>query len=278
MRREAESFSVESEPPTHRLTVAFVGEDRHTGARRDVLRRAGHVVVELEAEATATEWDARIDDCAAVIVAAPSSGVGRIAGGLVKRGLNVLLESMPVSIEESQGLDRLAAEAGTQMAVGRPIRFHPEIVEYRQSGRCSLLTVDALVPDSSYAWKSDLENIVDLCGLLCGTFNARNIDASATRRGGRFPVFVGFSMRFENGAFAQVSVRSSGEVAVPYLRVVCGRRGDGTDIEVGYVDEAVRDETSAFVETEPAGDAGVCSLWDGVRTARLVGRILDRLR
>lgn len=93
--------------------------DRDAGRASEVAARCGC--------ASLTDHDG-LDDVHAVTVAVPTTDHVRVAADCLRRGFDVLVEKpMADSVQEAEGLVRLATEAGRILAVGHTERFNPAV-------------------------------------------------------------------------------------------------------------------------------------------------------
>lgn len=237
-----------------------------------------------------------------VFVTVPAAEHFQVAEVATKRGVHVFLEWPPAtSTRECASIVHLAEEAGVEVGLSRPLRFHPVFSALPEGWRPDLVLVHQEVAPGG-AWQRHLADAVDLCCAFAGSSSVQRIDAEAARSGPAWPDALAFGIRFHNGVYVQGSLRRtdgapSGELyaAGPGLQVAADlagtevrrRRTDGGENAVrptafaegdpGAADP-LRAETAAFLEAAAEGRPVPVSVLDGLHTMRLLEKMMRKLR
>ena len=192
-----------------------------------------------------------------------------LAGGAVTRGSDVFVAWPPGSVAEAEALRRRADEAGVEVGVERPVAA--DVAGRAASGgpdglpRLVVVTLAA----AGASWPRHLAGALDVAARLVGSREATRLDAEAERDGAALRA-VAVSVRFRNGAFAQVLVRAA---PVPALTV------DAAGVEASAAAAGtLGDEAVAFVRAVASGQPAPFSLDDALATMRLAERVMAALR
>ncbi len=236
--------------------------------------------------------DAFLDRTEVAFITVPTGAHFRMAEAAAKRGVHAFLEWPPAtSLRECEAMIHLAEEAGIEVGVSRPLRFHPLFETLPKAGRPSVivLTLPAREADAR-PWPPRLADAVDLCTALARSGSAQRIDAEAVRGAGERPEAVAFTLRFHNGVLAQAALGRFPPDRRASVYVAGGgfhRTFDLEDPENAGASEALdrpglaspeAAETHAFLTALAAKRPPPVSLLDGLHTMRLVERLMERLR
>lgn len=228
----------------------------------------------------------------------------QVAQRALRRGIHVFLEwpAMP-SLVECEELAHLAEEAGVEVGVSRPGRFHPLFDHLNEGLHASLMTIrHDMSGTDPILFKHGLDDAIDLCCCFTGTCDIRRVEAQILRGSSARPEVLLAGLRFQNGAYAQVQIRQW----VPASTYVAFAAGPGFQIEAnlqentGYVRQSdsdenaaagvafetlqwsafnpIQKETTAFLKALDRGLPAPVSLIDGYQTLRLVEAIRKNLR
>lgn len=145
----------------------------------------------------------------------------RVAQNAARRGVHLLLDGPPApSVQEAEALVALAEEAGIEIGVSRPWRYHPALLAPARSWRAALVTFYASLGRAP-AWPALLTDALDLGCTLVQSRSVLRIDAEAVRASRARLAAVAFSIRFHNGAFVQMSL-APGHPAPSYRLFAAG--------------------------------------------------------
>lgn len=301
------------------LRVGLIGRGPHAEARRKAAEAtAGVIFAEHLPEATAAGVLQRQE--AALDVVFTGSQAGRrveSARAALRQGRHVFLEWPPTaSIPEAEQLAERAEEAGAEVGVSRPLRFHPLFEAVPGGVRADLLSVEGrFSPNGSVCWSRHLADTLDLCGALAGSRSrpgagVRRFDAHVARSGeGRRLDAVAGGLRFHSGAYAQLDLRrrlaDNGRSAIddPTRRfyaagagfrlttdldapTVTVQRGEhdattataGPDDHDAFPQTLLYRETCAFLNALRAGRPVPVSILDALAVLRLAERFMQQLR
>lgn len=272
------------------MKVGIIGTGVHTAARRRAVEALPAMrLVGVLGEGPLEVFLGQVE---AVFVTAPTAQHFRIAEAATKRGVHVFLEWPPAtSIRECQEIVRLSEEAGVEVGVSRPLRFHGVFARLPEAWRASLILLRREVTrGAEAAWPRWLADAVDLCCALAQSCSVQRIDAEAVRNVAPWPDAVAFGLRFHSGTYAQISIRRSQGPPAGTLYV----GGPGFEAEDAF-DEAhgenaaqaaayvpgpppVEAETQAFLRAVARQRPAPVSILDGLHTMRLVERLMEKLR
>jgi len=283
------------------MRVGIIGNYGYEAERARALRAMPNAVysgnLDLSPDDPPDTIHAFLDQTDAVIVAVPTSAHHAIAEAAAKHGVHVFLEWAPAtSVRECEALVRLSEEAGVEVGVSRPLRFHP-LHEHLASGwHASLMVFSGPL---NGAVSEQLADTVDLCTALSGSTSVQRIEAEAVRSEGVRPAALAYSLRFHNGAYAQVSFGQRPPDTPPRLYLAGGDThlevellGDvltkastslenatsGLAFESASGTSLIERETCGFVEALIEGRPPPVTVLDGLSTMRLVERVMERLR
>lgn len=277
------------------MNVGFVGTGPWNDVREEAAARVSAVegprvevpVVALPAgpapaEAPASGLEALLRRTDAVFIAGPTATHARVAEAATKQGVHAFLEWPPAtSVRECQAIVRLAEEAGVEVGVSRPMRFHPAVRARAGGRRAALIVLQGAVARSEPAvWSRWLAAALDLCCALAQSSSVQRVDAEAVRSGAAWPDAVAFGLRFHSGSYAQVSLRRDG--SAPHGTLFAAAPGFQVDAALPATEQAMRElvaaETHAFLSAVAAGRPAPVSVLDGLHTMRLVERLMSKLR
>lgn len=201
----------------------------------------------------------------------------------VRAGWHGLLRWPPaIPARHAERLVALAEEAGTSVGILRPLRRVAELP--RPHGmRASILTVAVDLPTAEVGRvESTIGDLVDLSSVLVGDASAQRTEVESTRGAGSDLSAVAATVRYQNGALAQL-VLSYGEEPSRFHLVAAGGGvpRDAVTLAPGPfpLDSAqlIRDAT-AFVDALVDRRPLTASLADGLETLRIAERICRALR
>lgn len=284
------------------LNVTIIGSGPHAAARRRVVAaRSGVVLVKriarlphpAEDDPAAALPDDLLRRTDVAFVTVPTAAHFRVAEAAAKQGVHLFLEWPPAtSIRECEALVQLAEEAGVEIGISRPLRFHPLFAALPDDRRVPLIVLRQEVDAGTPAfWPPRCADALDLCCALAQSHSVQRIDAEAVPRQAAWPEAVAFALRFHSGTYAQVSLyrrRRPGED----LLYVAGAGFqfetdlDGTALHGRPAPEAspartsspVERETEAFLDAIATGTVPPVTALDGLHTMRLVERLMEQLR
>ncbi len=232
-------------------------------------------------EATLTGLDV------AFIAVAPAE-VMRVATAAARQGLHFFLEWPPAaSLREGERLLKLSEEAGVEVGVSRPWRFHPALAARPAGWKATLAGLTTFFAGEGPA---PLVDAVDLAVTLARSGTVQRVDAEAVRTGARLDA-VAFTLRFHNGAFAQGMVRRG--PGPPALHVFAAGAGHTLEADLAAPPEnagraaaleplpapaLLQAESRAFLDALARRQPPPVSLLDGLHTLRLLERLMARLR
>lgn len=280
------------------MNVGIVGAGEQAAAREQVLQSEPGVTY------AGTFGREVLDDLLAgldvLFVAVPTAEHYAVAEAATKQGVHVFLSWPPAtSVRECEAMVRLAEEAGVEVGVSRPLRFHGALSVLPASWRAELIGLQFDRTEAGPGLNRCLADAVDLCCTLAGSSNVQRIDAEAVRSGRAWPEALACGLRFHNGTYAQVVLRQGARTAREQLYAA----GAGVELEAdlaggaayvrqcreGGVDGAFEPvplppasllavETRAFLQAVAARRTVPVSVLDGLHTMRLVERIMGKLR
>lgn len=298
------------------MKAALIGTGPHTKTRAEVIRAvAGVTLAEHLPEATAVGVIQRRE--AAFDVVFVSAGAGRrveIAEAALRQGRHVFMEWPPAaSVVELERLAARAEEAGAEVGVSRPLRFHPLFEAVPRSAQAELVVVNTRFAAGSHpAWDRHLADVLDLCHVLAGArvgpgAGVRRLDAQAVRtsEGARFEA-IAAGLRFHSGTYATLSFRralqttateqhlhaSGSEVRLEATLdgpAFCLRQGEETPLRAGdeypaeaedlsFAEALLHRETHAFLCALADGRSVPVSVRDALATLRLTEGLMQQLR
>ena len=210
-------------------------------------------------------------------MAAPAEARFRLAEAALKKGLHLLLAWPPTaSLTEAERLVRLGEEAGVEIGVSRPLRFHPAVADWPK--RAQLVHLTQVVPEATQPppWARWMADAVDLCCALAHSHSVQRIDAEAVR-GDVWPTALGAGLRFHSGTYAQLHVRRAPADHRHQVYLGRGAQHQVIDLTTAH-EEAAAAEARVFVHAVAEGQPPPVSMLEAFHTLRLVERLMTRLR
>jgi len=213
--------------------------------------------------------------------------------------VHVYLEWAPAtSLRECKALVRLAEEAGVEIGVSRPLRFHAFWNTLPADFHATLISLSGGFTGTLL---DQLADSLDLCASLSGSTSVQRIEAEAVRGEGARTTAVAFSLRFHNGAYAQVNFGQRSPEYATHLYLAGGdvhldvdlgepiltepsisRENAGTPLALETtpveVSSPISLETRGFVEAILSERTPPVTVLDGLHTMRLIERVMERLR
>ncbi|HMB94143.1 MAG TPA: Gfo/Idh/MocA family oxidoreductase [Rhodothermales bacterium] len=275
------------------MNIGIIGTGTHATVRRQAAGEVPGVQhVEVLAGvseigiADASRLDAFLDGVEVVFVTVPTAAHFRIAEAATKQGVHVFLEWPPAtSIRECQDVVQLSEEAGVEVGVSRPLRFHPVFETLPEAWRAALILLRQEIDETEEAaWPRWLADAIDLCCTLAQSHSVQRVDAEAVRMSALWPEAVACGLRFHSGSYAQISIRRSQAGAAHALYAANGDFDVAADLLAAndgsadaYVSSLVA-ETQAFLHAIIQQQPVPVSILDGLHTMRLVERLMEKLR
>jgi predicted dehydrogenase len=216
-----------------------------------------------------------------------------VAQAAARHGVHLFLEWPPAtSIRECESIVQLAEEAGVEVGVSRPLRFHP-LLDALGDQRVHLIVLRQEVDANTPAfWPPRCADALDLCCALAQSHSIQRIDAEAVPRHAAWPEAIAFALRFHSGTYAQVSLYRRQQPGDDLLYVAGADMQLESDLEGTTLhghpspgdavtragQSAVEQETTAFLDALKAGQIPPVTVLDGLHTMRLVERLMEQLR
>jgi len=268
------------------MNVAIIGSGAYADVRAHAL--AGLPGVTFMGVLNGDPLQAFPEQVDAAFVTAPTAEHFRLAEALMKQGVHVFLEWPPAtSVRECQAIIELSEEAGVEVGVSRPLRFHPVLATLPPGWHASLIVLHREIPAAQEAaWPRWLADATDLCCALAQRSSVQRIDAESVRSADAWPTAAAFGIRFHSGTYAQVSIRRTSHMEGSALFAAGGDTHIDTDLvenaaaAKAYVSTAalIEAETSAFLRAVMDQHPVPVSILDGLHTLRLVERLMEKLR
>lgn len=284
------------------MNVTIIGSGPHADVRRRVVAARPDAALLPPAGPArfdgdgpfATPPDALLHDADVAFVTVPTAAHYRVAQAAAKQGVHLFLEWPPAtSIRECASLVQLAEEAGVEVGISRPLRFHPLLDALDSDQRVRLIVLRQEVDAGTPAfWPPRCADALDLCCALARSHSIQRIDAEAVPRHAAWPEAIAFALRFHSGTYAQISLYRRQQPGTDLLYVA------GTNVQLdadlagtrlhGHPPPAndtpaddrslVERETDAFLDALAAGRIPPVTVLDGLHTMRLVERLMEQLR
>ncbi len=224
-------------------------------------------------------------DVAAAWISLEESLTGIVeAEEALRAGWNVLMRwPGALGLRFAERLVTLAEEAGRQVALIRPLRRVPEFAGVASAGRATILT---LAVDLGLESRGDAEallgDLLDACVALFGETSLQRSEVeSALDPDGNLSA-VAVSVRFQNGALAQILL-SFGDGPARFSLVAAGGGGVRRAVSLQPVplpvaDAFVASEAAAFMHAISRRSTSGVALQDALESLRITERIRNSLR
>lgn len=283
------------------MNITIIGSGQHADVRRRVVEaRSGttqliqHARVPhlSEQDPAAALPDELFHDTDVAFVTVPTASHYHVAQAAARHGVHLFLEWPPAtSIRECESIVQLAEEAGVEVGISRPLRFHP-LLDALGDQRVHLIVLRQEVDTNTPAfWPPRCADALDLCCALAQSHSIQRIDAEAVPRHAAWPEAIAFALRFHSGTYAQVSLYRRQQPGEDLLYVAGANMQlesdlDGTALHGHPADgqdtpndrSPIAQETGAFLDAITAGHIPPVTVLDGLHTMRLVERLMGQLR
>ena len=212
-----------------------------------------------------------LEDVDVLYVGVPAGERFEIAAAAVRAGVHAFLEWPPaVSLRECAELVELAEEAGIEIGVSRPLRFHSSFAE-SEIARIVSMRMASVRRNLLH----ELSDLADLASVLVGSSSVQRIDAETVASAGLNPV-TAFDLRFDNGAYVQGLVHGASSRGL--LSVFAAGRSMEWVVEVERLEDLVATETRRFLNAIDEDAPIPVSAYDALQTMRIVERLMGNLR
>lgn len=202
----------------------------------------------------------------------------------LRSGWNVLLRwPADLGARYADRLVALADEAGRQVGIIRPLRRQPEFVALAEAGRASILTLAVDLPqDASIEAFEVLGDLLDVCVSLFGESGLQRTEVESARGDDSSLTALATSIRFQNGALAQLLL-SFGDGPTRFHAVAAGggrsRRALALDpVPLPLPNALIASEAVAFVHAVGRGAPCPVTLSDALETLRIAERVRSAAR
>ena len=236
-----------------------------------------------------------------VVIGGPVEDRAALAAEAVGTGVHAFLLWPPAASASAAGaLADRAEEAGVEVGVARPLGATAALAGVPRGWAARLVTLGLVArvdgPLAAAGWPTLLAGALDLCATLAAARDVTRLDAAAERDRDALRA-VALAARFENGAYAQATVRFSDHVDEDEVALYASRPGSRVEARTlagplcveaegrgaplaAHPPHADADaaEVEAFVAAVAAGRPAPYALDDAVATLRLLERAQERLR
>jgi len=282
------------------MNVNIIGRGQHADVRQRTAE--AHPDVDQTIRQTGlSDWttpdapppDELFQDTDVAFITVPTASHYHVAQAAARHGVHLFLEWPPAtSICECESIVQLAEEAGVEVGISRPLRFHP-LLSALGNQRAHLIVLRQEVDASTPAfWPPRCADALDLCCALAQSHSIQRIDAEAVPRHAAWPEAIAFALRFHSGTYAQVSLYRRQQPGEDLLYVAGANAQLESDLEgttlrghpplgnraTGMGPSPVEQETDAFLDALTIGQIPPVTALDGLHTMRLVERLMEQLR
>ena len=304
------------------MQIGIVGSKEFVVSRGDMLEAISVQKENLITETKALHWPydattepawfqeglASISYLDAVLISVPSAFMYTVTQFCLRAGLHVYLDwNSSVSISEYEKLARLSEEAGTELGIDLPLRFHPLFNTVPAKRAASIFRIQrTFSTPSTLLFQQAIDQAFELCYHYSLTSELQRIDAQLVRSTSSIPNALLASLRFQNGTYAHVYISQ----ASPIESYVLQASGTGFNIEVDMLHTVLRQAhplqrenteenalspgafevtplpqhnlhevaLKAFVEAIAVGKPAPASILDGLQTKRIIEKLRKCLR
>ena len=285
------------------MKVSIIGSGQHADARRaaieahsdvDQLVHRTRVLDWTDPDPDAVPPDELFDDTDVAFVTVPTASHYHVAQAAARHGVHLFLEWPPAtSIRECESIVQLAEEAGVEVGISRPLRFHPLFDALADDQRVHLIVLRQEVDTNTPAfWPPRCADALDLCCALARSHSIQRIDAEAVPRHAAWPEAIAFALRFHSGTYAQVSLYRRQQPGDDLLYVAGADMQLESDLDGSTLHgrptpsgaatanrrSPIERETDAFLDAIATGQIPPVTVLDGLHTMRLVERLMEQLR
>lgn len=303
------------------MRIGILGHKEFVVSRRDMLSsiassgiNIADVVEEIDwgEPAIIDEWLNQkpevLEKLDVLLISVPAAYMYTVTEQVLRNGLHAYLHwNTSISISEYQKLAELAEEAGSELGIDLPLKYHPLFNRLPSRRSTSVLSIQkALATPSTHAFQKAIEQSLELCYHYANKSEVQRIDAQVVRSKPPIPDTLLASIRFQNGTYIHIHIHQPASKSVHTVHA----SGTGFSIEVdleqgtlkqtqqteeeqdqenGYIQTAFEvsslptvslDEAAlkafiiAIAEEQPAP----VSIFDGLQTKRIIEKLRKCLR
>ncbi|NNE33959.1 MAG: hypothetical protein HKN13_01905 [Rhodothermales bacterium] len=254
------------------LHVVFVGESKYTAIRKRSLHDRDLADTTIDQIGSTPD---SLRPGSVCFVALANDEATEQSKRLLESGCHVFLDTPLLPLRDLQHLAAIAEEAGVEVGLSRPLRYSEPIAGW--TDRATIAGISAEFGDAPESWQTCLLDTLDLSVYLCGSGNARRVEASVERADRLWPVFAAISLRFDNGSLALATLRKTPSSPGPTrCTITAGPAVQELEIVVGA--ESYAAETTDFLRRVARGTPAPVSVSDGLAGVRLLDQVQALLR
>lgn len=303
------------------MNIGILGHKEFVVSRRDMLssisesgkHQVSHVEeIDWSTPATIDQWlfkgPSVLEDMDVLLVSVPAAYMYTVTEQALRSGLHAYLHwNTSISTSEYKKLAGLAEEAGSELGVDLPLRYHPlfDTIPARRSA--SVLSIQrSLINPSTQNFQRAIEQSLELCYQYANQSEVQRIDAQVVRSRPPVPDALLASIRFQNGTFAHIHIHQP--APRPEHRLYASGTGfsievdleqdtlkqiqlieEDQEVENGYTQAAFEvsplpaislDEAAlnAFITAIAEDRPAPVSIFDGLQTKRIIEKLRKCLR
>ena len=303
------------------MNIGILGHKEFVVSRRDMLSSISstgsnyitHIEeVDWNALSSSDQWLTRglkaLENMDVLLISVPAAYMYAATEQALRRGIHTYLHwNTSISISEYRKLAGLAEEAGSELGIDLPLRYHPFFDRIPTRRSASILSIQrALINSSTQHFQRAIEQSLELCYQYANRSEVQRIDAQVVRSKPPVPDALLASIRFQNGTFAHIHIYQPAPKPVHTLFA----SGTGFSVEVdlqqgtlkqsqqseedyvvenGYMPSAFEvsplpayslDEAAlkAFISAIAEDRPAPVSIFDGLQTKRIIEKLRKCLR
>ena len=245
-----------------------------------------------------------IESVDVVFIAVPGGYACQLATRALYLGRHVFLgrTALP-TLGECKSLAALAEEAGAEIGISRPMRFHPLFQLLPDEMRATSLALHhASKTYDAVRFQQMLEDAIDMSCTLAGTCEVLKIESQQVQNSPVHPGSLMVGFRFQNGTYAQIQLRQG----VPFYHHTIYAGGGSYELDADLIshvlhvrrlgenendssrlafeshtlpcNDLIEKETTLFLSALAENKPAPVSIFDGLKTLRLVEGIRHNLR
>ena len=303
------------------MNIGILGPKEFVVSRRDMLSSISasgstHVrqVEEMDwgSSGTVEDWlnqhPQALDQLDVLLISVPAAYMYTVTEQVLRNGLHTYLHwNTSISISEYQKLAGLAEEAGSELGIDLPLRYHPFFSRIPSRRSASVLSIQhALTSPSTHAFQRAIEQSLELCYQYANRSEVQRIDAQVVRSTPPTPDTLLASIRFQNGTFVHLHIYQPAQK--PSHTIFASGTGFSIEVDLeqgtmkqvqrsaeehpqenGYQQSAFEVSTlpsvsldeaalSAFITAVAEERPAPVSIFDGLQTKRIIEKLRKCLR
>ena len=203
------------------MRIGILGHKEFIVSRRDMLSSIASSRIEIATDIEEIDWGEAditgewlnqkpeaLEKLDVLLISVPAAYMYSVTEQALRNGLHAYLHwNTSISISEYQKLAELAEEAGSELGIDLPLKYHPLFSRLSSRRSNSVLSIQkALASPSTHAFQKAIEQSLELCYHYANKSEVQRIDAQVVRSKPPIPDTLLAGIRFQNGTYIHIHI------------------------------------------------------------------------